>query len=190
MDTALKGAVPPGSLISLLYVAIRPQVRPWTAKDASFTCALDLVKYIKENKHLGEFNITVAGYPEGHPSNMKEVPEGLSALSETEMTRYSTSINEETGEKTIICCRDEDYAKEMAYLKSKVDAGATAIITQMFFDPEVFGIFVKDCRNLGITVPIIPGIMCIGNLGGFKRMTRLLQNSHTRRHYVFLRGGW
>ena len=52
-----------------------------------------------------------------------------------------------------------------------MDAGATAIITQMFFDPEVFGIFVKDCRNLGITVPIIPGIMCIGNQGGFKRMT-------------------
>jgi methylenetetrahydrofolate reductase (NADPH) len=172
IDTALKGCSSAG-ITNILALRGDPPAGQtvWTAKDASFTCALDLVKYIKDNKQFGEFNITVAGYPEGHPSNMKEVPEGLSALSETEKTRYSTSINEETGEKTIICCRDEDYAKEMDYLKSKVDAGATAVITQMFFDPEVFGIFVKDCRNLGITVPIIPGIMCIGNLGGFKRMT-------------------
>ncbi len=143
----------------------------WTASDANFACALDLVKYIKENKQFGEFNITVAGYPEGHPAAMKEVPEGISALTESEKTRYSTSTNEETGETTVICCRDEDYVKEMTYLKAKVDAGATAIITQMFFDVEVFGIFVKDCRQYGIMVPIIPGIMCVGNLGGFKRMT-------------------
>lgn len=45
------------------------------------------------------------------------------------------------------------------------------IITQMFFDINVFDQFVKDCRAIGITVPIVPGIMCITTHGGFGRMT-------------------
>ncbi len=45
------------------------------------------------------------------------------------------------------------------------------IITQMFFDIHVFDQFVKDCRACGITVPIVPGIMCITTHGGFGRMT-------------------
>lgn len=48
--------------------------------------------------------------------------------------------------------------KDLAYLKAKVEAGADYIVTQMFFDPAVFLRFVDDCRAMGITVPIIPGI--------------------------------
>ena len=55
--------------------------------------------------------------------------------------------------------------------KEKVDAGANCIITEMFFDVDVFLQFVDDCRSIGITVPILPGLMMIGNLGGFRRMT-------------------
>ena len=46
------------------------------------------------------------------------------------------------------------------------------IITQMFFDAEVFKTFVKDCRKWGIDCPIVPGLMCINAYPGFKKMTK------------------
>lgn len=53
----------------------------------------------------------------------------------------------------------------------QVDAGADVIVTQLFYDTDIFLRFVNDCRQIGITIPIVPGIMPINNYKGFIRMT-------------------
>jgi len=138
----------------------------WKAAEGGFTCALDLVIYIR--KHFGDrFGISVAGYPEGHPNAISELKEGEEAeLSKAEKARCSTFDGK------LFVCKDDDFEKEMEYLKKKVDAGADLIITQMFFDVEVFKIFVNECRKWGIRCPIIPGLMCINAYPGFKKMSK------------------
>ncbi len=47
---------------------------------------------------------------------------------------------------------------DFKYLKQKVDGGADFIVTQMFYDNSKYIEFVKQCRENGINVPIIPGL--------------------------------
>lgn len=65
------------------------------------------------------------------------------------------------------------YEDDLLNLKAKVDAGADYIVTQMFFDNQRFFQFVKDCRNIGITVPIIPGIKTLTKAYQLKSIPQL-----------------
>ena len=62
---------------------------------------------------------------------------------------------------------------DMRFLKEKVDAGADAIITQLFFDNQDFYRFSDDLRKLGVTVPIIPGILPLQSAPQVRRFTSL-----------------
>jgi methylenetetrahydrofolate reductase (NADPH) len=57
-----------------------------------------------------------------------------------------------------------NMSTDLHYLKKKVDAGAEYIVTQMFFDNQKYFEFVDACREMGINVPIIPGLKPIKNL--------------------------
>jgi len=51
-----------------------------------------------------------------------------------------------------------NFESDIKYLKEKVDAGASYIVTQMFFNNTYYFEFVERCRKAGITIPIIPGL--------------------------------
>ncbi len=60
-------------------------------------------------------------------------------------------------------CESPNFAIDLLKTKEKVDAGADYIMTQMFFNNQKFLDYVKACRDMGIMVPIIPGLKPITN---------------------------
>jgi methylenetetrahydrofolate reductase (NADPH) len=55
--------------------------------------------------------------------------------------------------------------------KRKIDAGANGAITQYFYNADAYFRFVEECEALGIDVPIVPGIMPIGNFSQLARFS-------------------
>jgi len=62
-------------------------------------------------------------------------------------------------------------ADEIRHFKRKVDAGADGAITQYFYNADAYFRFVDECRAAGIAVPIVPGIMPIGNFAQLARFS-------------------
>lgn len=65
-----------------------------------------------------------------------------------------------------------DDKADVAWLKRKIDAGATSAITQFFFDADAFFRFRDRCAAAGISAPIIPGILPIQSWEGARRFAR------------------
>jgi methylenetetrahydrofolate reductase (NADPH) len=64
--------------------------------------------------------------------------------------------------------------EDLLNFKRKVDAGADSAITQFFYNADAYAHFVAEARALGITIPIVPGIMPIGS---FSKLARFADSS-------------
>ena len=106
------------------------------------------------------FSPTPGGY-----SYASELVEGIRAYQESNSFRRNRGL--ETTDR-FFCIGVGGYPEkhfeaanietDIENLKKKVDAGADYIITQMFFNNQVYYDFVEKCHVAGITVPIIPGL--------------------------------
>ena len=109
-----------------------------------------------------------------------DLPSGMARMGDL---RYATDlvtfIREEQGDhfRIEVGCypethpQAEDALADLRHFKAKVDAGAHSAITQYFYNTDAYFRFVDDARKLGITVPIIPGIMPISNFTQLKRFS-------------------
>jgi methylenetetrahydrofolate reductase (NADPH) len=109
-----------------------------------------------------------------------DLPSGLGASGEF---RYANElvvfIRERTGDwfNIEVACYPEYHPQtrvardEMVSFKRKVDAGANAAITQYFYNVDAYFQFVDEARKVGIEVPIVPGIMPIGNFSQLARFS-------------------
>jgi methylenetetrahydrofolate reductase (NADPH) len=64
-------------------------------------------------------------------------------------------------------------AADLLNLKRKMDAGANSAITQYFYNADAYFRFVDQCDDLGITIPIVPGVMPIYNITQLARFSSI-----------------
>ncbi len=65
------------------------------------------------------------------------------------------------------------FEDDIDYLKKKIDAGATRAISQYFFDVEHYFRFIERVRKAGIKIPIVPGILPVGNVAQVKKFSAM-----------------
>ena len=109
-----------------------------------------------------------------------DLPSGLAASGEF---RYASElvafIRQQTGDwfQIEVACYPEYHpqtrnaADEIRNFKKKVDAGANGAITQYFYNADAYFRFVDEARAAGVALPIVPGIMPIGNFAQLARFS-------------------
>lgn len=115
--------------------------------------------------------------PDGH-TYTKDLVKQIVGMNQGKYLHEET----ETGFHTDFCVGVAGYPEkhfeapnlksDLRYLKEKVDAGAEYIVTQMFFDNQKFLDFTSKVREMGINVPIIPGIKPITTLSQIGMLPR------------------
>jgi methylenetetrahydrofolate reductase (NADPH) len=133
----------------------------------------ELTDVIADMRQSGIENIlALRGDPPRGESDWKPHPGGL---------QYSTELAGLIHSDHDICiggaCFPEvhpeapDLAHDLRFLKDKIDNGVSFLITQLFFDNDLYFRFVDEARAAGIDVPILPGVMPITDLRQIKTIT-------------------
>ncbi|MDX8347494.1 methylenetetrahydrofolate reductase [NAD(P)H] [Cognatiyoonia sp. IB215446] len=98
-----------------------------------------------------------------HPEGFASSVDLIAALAETGRFNIRVGAYPEKHPEAV------DQAADIAFLKRKIDAGASTAITQFFFEAETFFRFRDACVKAGIDAPIIPGILPIENWAGTQK---------------------
>ncbi|MBP5749416.1 MAG: methylenetetrahydrofolate reductase [NAD(P)H], partial [Firmicutes bacterium] len=109
--------------------------------------------------------------------------------------RYASQLVEELRDAGDFCiggaCYPEVHpesasrSEDLRHLKEKVDAGCDFLTTQMFFDNDLFYSFLYRVRDIGIDVPVLPGIMPITNAVQIEKALKL-SGSHVPTRFLSL----
>lgn len=158
---------------------------------------IELAKKIKEDYHVEPVvHLTCLSYDRSEIDEFSKVlkSEGIENilalcgdrnpdLPEKEDFRHASDLTAYLKEKEDFCiagacypeCHPEskNRVEEIRHLKTKVDAGAEVLLSQLFFDNACFYRLVEDCRIAGIETPVIPGIMPVINAAQIKRMVTM-----------------
>jgi methylenetetrahydrofolate reductase (NADPH) len=109
-----------------------------------------------------------------------DLPSGLAAAGEF---RYANElvafIRQEFGDQFVIEVaaypeyhpQARNAQEDLLNFKRKVEAGASAAITQYFYNPASYYHFVDQCQAMGLKIPIVPGIMPIGRFSQLARFS-------------------
>ncbi|XP_040182018.1 methylenetetrahydrofolate reductase [Rana temporaria] len=135
----------------------------------------EITRHLQKAKHQGLKNImALRGDPIG--AEWEDEAEGFNHA--VDLVKH---IRQEFDDYFDICVAGypkghpeaKSYEQDLVHLKEKMDAGADFIITQLFFRAETFLKFLKDCRAIGITCPILPGIFPIQGYCSLRQLVKL-----------------
>ena len=136
----------------------------------------DLRGYLTKAKEQGvDYIVALRGDPPKGETEFTQAEGGLQYANE-----LVELINEEFSDFGVLVAGYPETHKDainaevdLEMLKRKVDAGADAVVTQLFYDNDDFYRFRDRCQAIGINVPIVPGLLPVTSLQQIKKITSM-----------------
>ncbi len=135
----------------------------------------DLRENLKRLKGMGIYNVlALRGDPPRDQPSFKPHPDGFhSSVELIEEAHRDPWFSIAVTGFPEVHFEAKDRASDIAYLKRKILAGGCVIVTQLFFDNAYFFEFMDLVRQVGITVPVVPGILPILSVPQVRRFADL-----------------